>query len=481
MVAARAVPRRPRGLGRPPSRASAAAIRIGEKRRRSRLELLPASHVVRRAHLDGAAEPDDDDLGGLCTRDGLCRVACGIRLEPREASQLRAQVSCLLRAERESRRDWLLECGCRARGPPRAVSRPVDDLDERAEQSRIDVALAEVRDQRRMLPRRRPRPSRPRSPRALPLEARPASSVGLVGECAPARVHLEQHRLGSLTGEPELTTRGVVAMPLCRDRGAVGRVEQLRGVDEPESIEQAKRRGISGNERRERLRSCDRWWGHRDRIPIDEHRQAAESLPPRLLEQREAVPRIAREHRRSAPGEGGGDRTFRTRLDLEGRERERLAGSGEGARRGRDPFALGECPLERLEPLAGRARALGDVVALGGGRTRRTRRDRWLAARARAATGPRASRSPVPRRDRLARLSTRGSGLVAETEALTRGTERHEAAVCALLPAGRVGEARLDPSTLGAQAGNGLPRRPPRAAARSAATREWARRARSAA
>ena len=68
---------------------------------------------------------------------------------------------------------------------------------------------------------------------------RPARQLlGLIGQGASARVHLEQDGLGRLAREPELAALGVVAVALGRDHRAVPRVEQLRGGDEPESVEQ---------------------------------------------------------------------------------------------------------------------------------------------------------------------------------------------------------------------------------------------------
>ena len=54
----------------------------------------------------------------------------------------------------------------------------------------------------------------------------------------------------------------------------------------------------------------------------------------------------------------------RTRLDLERGERQALALVGQRPRGGRDSLALLERALERGEPLAGRAGALGEIVTL---------------------------------------------------------------------------------------------------------------------
>ena len=232
-------------------------IRQREQRRSLGLELLSAGGVVCRAQVDGAAEPDDDDFGGLGSRDRVGRVASSVCLEPREASQFGAEISRLLRAERLSRGDWLLERSCRVPGTAEGRFQPGNDLHERAEECRIDIALAEMRDAGKCLLCGRSSRRRLGS-RVLCCRCAAGELRGLVGECPAAGIHLEQHRLGSLTGEPELAPFRVVAVPLRRDRGAVRRVEQLLGVDEPEPVQKSKRRFVSGHERYERLRSRDR-------------------------------------------------------------------------------------------------------------------------------------------------------------------------------------------------------------------------------
>ena len=179
--------------------------------------------------------------------------------------------------------------------------------------------------------------------------------LGLVGESPPAGIHLEQDRLGRLAREPELAALGVVAVALRRDHRSVTRVEQLRGRDEPESVEQAQGRRISGGELAERPRALDGRRRRRGSVAIDDHRQAAEPVAAGALEQLEPALRVARENGRGAPRECGGDRPLRAGLGLERREGERLAGGGERARRRRNPFALGDRALERLQPLLDRA------------------------------------------------------------------------------------------------------------------------------
>ena len=203
-------------------------------------------------------------------------------------------------------------------------------------------------------------------------------------------------------------------------------------------------------------------------VAIDDDRQAAEPVPARALEQLEPVPCIAGEHRRRAPRERRRDRPLGSRLGLEGRERERLAGGGEGARRRRDPLPLGDRPLERLQPLAGRARALGDVVALRRPLRALPRPPRSPAPRARAARGlPRRAIARASSSSRARRLDESGCRLLAQAEPLARRAERDEAAVRALLAARsrRRARPRRRPRS-DAQAGEPSPRRRRRDAAR---------------
>ena len=95
--------------------------------------------------------------------------------------------------------------------------------------------------------------------------------LGLVGERAPARVHLEQDRLGRLAREPELAALGVVAVALGRDHRSVPRVEQPLGRDEPEPVEQAQGRRIAGRELAERPGALDGRRRRRGGIAVDDH------------------------------------------------------------------------------------------------------------------------------------------------------------------------------------------------------------------
>ena len=277
--------------------------------------------------------------------------------------------------------------------------------------------------------------------------------LGLVGEGPPARVHLEQDRLGRLAREPELAALGVVAVALGRDHRSVPRVEQLRGRDEPESVEQAQGRRIAGRELAERPGALDGRRRGRGGVAVDDHGEAAEPVLAGALEQLEAALRVAGEHGGGAPRECGGDRTLRARLCLERREGERLARGCERARRRWNPFALGDRALERLQPLLDRARPLRDIVALrcrGPGRSGRLVGARLeLGRREPAAARDRARLLELARQ----RLDERCRRLLPQAEPLARGTERDEPAVGAFLASGRAGERRLDATTLGAQLG----------------------------
>ena len=275
------------------------------------------------------------------------------------------------------------------------------------EHARIDGALAQMRDRRERLPRPRRQPRLPRLA-ACGRCCRPARQlVGLVGERPPARIHLEQHRLGRLACEPELAALGVVAVALGRDHRSVRRVEQLRGRDEPEAVEQAQRRRIAGGELAERPGTLDGRRRGGGGVAVDDDGEAAEPVLARALEQLEPALCVAGEHRGCAPGERRRDRTLRARLCLERRERERLARRGERARGRWDPLALGDRALERLQPLAWPSAT-----------ARRRRRARVAAARAAAVASlarclelggreaRRGARSHAPPRARRSSVST---------------------------------------------------------------------------
>ena len=214
-------------------------LREREQRRGLGRELLARRRLLRRKLVEAAAEPRHDDLGRLRPRDGVGRLAGRVGLERRQAPQLGPELARLLGADREARCKRLLEArrgvARRDRGPsPRPVARSTS----RPRKRRIDVALAEVRDGRERLLGRRGGPGG--LVRGVRRGCGPAGELlGLVGERATARVHLEQHRLGRLAREPELAALGVVAVALGRDHRSVGRVEQALGRNEPDTVEQA--------------------------------------------------------------------------------------------------------------------------------------------------------------------------------------------------------------------------------------------------
>ncbi len=62
--------------------------------------------------------------------------------------------------------------------------------------------------------------------------------VRLVGQGAPPRVELEQHRLAGLAGEPQLATVGVDPFALAGDGDTRSNVAQPARLDEPDSLDQ---------------------------------------------------------------------------------------------------------------------------------------------------------------------------------------------------------------------------------------------------
>ena len=187
---------------------------------------------------------------------------------------------------------------------------------------------------------------------------------GLVGKRAAAALELEQHCLAGLAREPHIAAVGVVADAFRGDRDARLELVELRALDEPDSVEQADGVLGTGDERGERAGADD---GRGDVLRArrrDDDGEVAETARPRSVDQVEGVALVAREQRRRAPRERGGDGRLVPGLHLEGRERESLAFLRERARRGGDALTLGQRALERREPLAGSSCPLGDVVAL---------------------------------------------------------------------------------------------------------------------
>ena len=253
--------------------------------------------------------------------------------------------------------------------PPRAR---LADVHEQADERRIDVALAQVRDCREGRLRRRGCSSR--LVRRICSARRAAGElVGLVGEAATARVHLEENRFGGLPREPELASLGVVAMPFGADHRSVSRVEQPFRRDEPDAVQQAKSGRAACHERAKRPGALDRRRGLGSGFAIEDDREAAEPIPAGPLEQLEPVSRIASEHRGSTPRQRRGDGALGAGFGLEGRKCQCLPGDRERARRRGDSLSLRQRPLERLEALVSRPRPFGDVVALGGSGTCRCR------------------------------------------------------------------------------------------------------------
>ena len=277
--------------------------------------------------------------------------------------------------------------------------------------------------------------------------------VCLVREGPAAGIHLEQQRLGRLAREPELAAIGVVAVALVRNHRSVRGLEQLRRGHEPDALEQPERGRVARGELRQRPGSGDRRRSGDAGIAVDDHGQAPEPFAARVFEQLEPPLRVSREHGRCAPGQRRRDRALGAGLRLERRQRQRLSRLGQRARRRRNPLPLRDCALERLQALAGRARPLCDVVALGGcgtGRVRRLVRP-LLERRGRrvASTGRGARLLELARQA----FDERRHGLAAHAQPLARGPQCDEPGVGALPAAGRLGKRFLDGAALGAEAG----------------------------
>ena len=146
---ARGVPRRRHGPGRRPLGRRAAASSASASS-----DDASASRCSRDTDFSGgqiveiAAEPGDDDLGRLRPRDRVRGLAGRFGLERGEAAQLGAELACLLRADREARCERLLEARRSTLGATESGLEPGCDVHEPTEERRIDVALAQVRDDR---------------------------------------------------------------------------------------------------------------------------------------------------------------------------------------------------------------------------------------------------------------------------------------------------------------------------------------------
>ena len=255
-----APPRRPEPCRRRPEPPSPPRRRAASSDDASawRSSLATVSSVERLA--ESATEPGHDDLCLLRARDGVRGLTGGFGLECREAPELGTEGACLLCAEGQSRGQRLLQ---RDRGAARTrecLLQRGHDLDQPAEQRRVDRSPAQVRDlgERRLRPRR----SLSRLGCSMSRRGRSARELGsLVGERPPPGIHLEQHRLRRLAGEPELAALRVVAVTLGRDHRSMGGFEQAVGIDEPDSVEQAQRGGSAGHQGAEWARALDRRLG----------------------------------------------------------------------------------------------------------------------------------------------------------------------------------------------------------------------------
>ncbi len=208
--------------------------------------------------------------------------------------------------------------------------------------------------------------------------------------------------------------------------------------------------GVAGREVGERRRARNGRIGGATWLPVDDDGEASETVTSRLFEQLHPAACIARDHRRGAPREGSGNRPLGPRLGFERRNRECLAGRSKRACCGRDPLALRDRALERLQPLAGRSGTLGHIVALGGSGPRSCSRvvgTRLELCRRKAPT-------PLDR-TRFGKFTGQAltepcDRLAPKSQALPRRAEGDETPVRALLATGRSGERSLDGAPLAA-------------------------------
>ena len=221
----------------------------------------------------------------------------------------------------------------------------------------------------------------------LPLEL-----LDLGGDRAAAGLELQQHRFRGLAEEPHLPPRRVVADPVAGD-GKGGLPQELVALDDDEFVD-----GF-----------------------VDDHVEAPEAAGPGFVDEPKRRLHVGRDHGGAAAAEGRDDCTLVSGSDLQLGEEELVACFGERARRRRNPLALGECPLERREPLA---RETGLLAQLHAAQLSRRR----------------ARRKPGPGRCVAQRLDERRRALAPQRQPLARALEPVEGGCCRLAPAGGVGE-----------------------------------------
>ena len=267
-------------------------------------------------------------------RIGATRLGLGLR----EPAHLAAQLDGTLGAGGDTRRRGRLDIQRQRAGRAQARFEPRREVLQPPEQRRVERALAQVRDGREgaLCVRGARRRVVCRSGSRLGPRGQ---LVGLVGQGSPARVHLQEHGLGRVAGEPELAPRRIEAEALFRHRRRA-------------SVEQV----VQWN---------DRQRGHELlRISSCEHRQAAEPSGLRPLEQLEPSARIGREHCRSEAPERGRHGPLRALIDLDRGQGDPLSLLGERSCRRRQTLVLADRMLERGHPLVGRACPLGEIVPL---------------------------------------------------------------------------------------------------------------------
>ena len=289
-------------------------------------------------------------------------------------------------------------------------------------------------------PRRRGPPTRPG--REL---------VCLVGEGPPAGIHLEQHRLGRLAGEPELAALGVVAVALVRDHRSVRGLEQPLGGHGQTPSSSLSAAGSpaasSASGRAPATGGVAATAGSRStttvRLPSPSRRARSSSSSPRCGSRAStaaARQASAAATARSAPGSDSS--ADNASVSPARPARAPPAGSPPAPRsRARAP-ASARGPSA---PALRRRRARG----CGTGRVRRLVRPLLELRGRRAASAGRGARLLELARQAF---DERCHGLAAQRQPLARGPQCDEPGVGALPAAGRLGERFLDGAALGAEA-----------------------------
>ena len=247
-------------------------------------------------------------------------------------------------------------------------------------------------------------------------------------------------------------------MALARDSDTVADLGEVDRFDDPDVLEQRCDPLSAGKRARvlaERLgaRRGPALPGAASRPRREQHRQRPEPARPRFLGELERAPRVGRDDRRRPGRERRGDGPLVAGIDVEQRERQRLAPVGKRPCGGWKTLAFGKAPLECDQTVGGESgRGLERLALVEGGARRASRfaegalRGGELVERRRVVRrvgqGPRPGRLPAQRRGRLDRV------LVPDRQALGPASQAVERRGRLLVPAGGLLELLLCPPAL---------------------------------